>query len=43
MFDILKNWYEMGLENNDSLKNWVIGEIITVDQYQQITGTLYSF
>ncbi|MCD2159523.1 XkdX family protein [Fructobacillus sp. M1-13] len=33
----------MGLESNDSLKNWVIGEVITADQYQQITGTLYSF
>lgn len=43
MFDILKNWYEMGIENNDSLKNWVVGEIITADQYQQITGVLYSF
>lgn len=42
MFDILQNWYEMGLETNDSLKNWVIGEIITAVQYQQITGVLYS-
>lgn len=42
MFDILKSWFDMGIETADSLKNWVIGEVITADQYQQITGMTYQ-
>ncbi|GAO99824.1 XkdX family protein [Fructobacillus ficulneus] len=42
MFDILKSWYEMGLQTNDSLKDWVIVQAITADQFQQITGVVYQ-
>lgn len=41
-YEIIKRNYDRGLWNNKMVKTAVIKEVITPEQYQEITGESYS-
>lgn len=42
MFDKIKKWYEQGLWSKAQVANAVKKHVITPEQYEEITGELYS-
>lgn len=41
MFDKIKKWYELNLWNKVMVGNAVKKEVITAEEYEQITGEVY--
>lgn len=42
ILDMIKQYYAMGLYNNESLKTFVSAGMLTAQQYQEITGVAYN-
>lgn len=42
MFDKIKRFYDLGLWNKDMVRNAVKKNIITPEQYKEITGEEYA-
>lgn len=42
MFEKIKKYYNEGLWNETRVRNMVIKEIITAEQFQEITGKEYA-
>lgn len=42
MFELIKNYYEKGLYNDETLKTFVASKAITAAQYEEITGKPYT-
>ena len=42
MFEKIKKWYELNLWTKTMVKNAVIKEVITAEEYQLITGEVYT-
>lgn len=41
MYEKIKAWYELGVWNEERVRNAVIKGKITADEYTQITGKAY--
>lgn len=42
MFDFIKLYFEMGLYTVDELKTFVTGQMITADQFKEISNVEYT-
>ena len=41
MYEKIKEWYELGVWNEERVRNAVVKGKITAEQYSQITGKAY--